>query len=691
MRSDKLFLAIALAAAAAMAHGASKLTVTADGVNLDGTTLAGGKLTADTAVSEIALNGGTLDLAGYTLTFNGAANKISVAAKTTITATESATLNLSATSGRYAQNFLKDVTFDGLLTVQFSGLATGQKYFLQEEKKDKSNTYTGETIFSNFRMEDNITDINAQASKFPRFMGANLFGNGKLTLKNGTHLFCNTGVNVEHNWSSLNVANDATSTARNILWLENSTTFKGDVCIADNSELVIGTKNGNISWSGNFNEAYGTISLFAGGSGSFSNNSAEGFPNSKICFLYPRDNLTGVSQYGTLVLRFGNSEINNTAKIGALSTDDRINNNKQAMPTLQVCNSTAGTRTLEIGGLGGDSTFYGTLCNGTSSAITAIDKVGNGTLTLGGANTYTGGTTISEGTLELKGEGSLGNGDIKFAGGKLAFASDAQSTDYLERIKNSSTAPVKISVAAGKEIVWNSSLDDSNTMGVEKSGKGTLQLGENFACIQGATLTIEEGELVNHADLSSVTLRVRSDNTVKAKLVNQGKLGPVVLYKVETDGIKTTEVARMDATGKITYAMNPGRAVEIAKLAYKYSNDALASNYDSYFETKVTSNGDNTYTYEITLKDEAKPAIEAGSDGQAATIEDQSIKFNHENMNLKPGLYYAISATTKPDTTQATVYKLYREDDTEFSLSADLPESGVLYYKVLVSDHENGN
>lgn len=542
MRSHKLLLAIALATAAAMAHGATKLTVTAAGVDLDGTPLADRKLTENTTVTEIELNGGSLDLAGYTLTFNGAANKISVTAQTTITATESATLKLSATSGRYAQNFLKDVTFDGLLTVQFSGLATGQKYFLQAETTDKSNTYTGETIFSNFRMEDNITDINAQASQFPRFMGANLFGNGKLTLKNGTHLFCNTGVNVEHNWSSLNVANDATSTARNILWLENSTTFKGDVCIANNSELVIGTKNGNISWSGNFNEACGTISLFAGGSGSFSNNSAEGFPKSKICFLYPRDNLSGVSQYGTLVLRFGNSEINNIAKIGALSTDDRINNNKQAMPTLQVCNSTAGTRTLEIGGLGGDSTFYGTLCNGTSSAITAIDKVGNGTLTLGGANTYTGGTTISGGTLEVANNDALStSGNIVFAGGTLKYGNDI-TTDFSDRIKNS-RSPICINTGDNDEIEWRTAIDDTNTGGITKSGNGTLTLSAEqvpsgaitvkdgtlkYSAVNGnittATFKIDDGAVLELDDNSTANQTINNDDKSRVKISGAGTL-----------------------------------------------------------------------------------------------------------------------------------------------------------------------
>jgi polygalacturonase len=55
-----------------------------------------------------------------------------------------------------------------------------------------------------------------------------------------------------------------------------------------------------------------------------------------------------------------------------------------------------------IGGLGSNTTFTGTIADGTSAIAphtVAITEVGSGTFTLSGANTYSGGTTVSNGTL----------------------------------------------------------------------------------------------------------------------------------------------------------------------------------------------------------------------------------------------------------------------------------------------------
>ena len=64
-------------------------------------------------------------------------------------------------------------------------------------------------------------------------------------------------------------------------------------------------------------------------------------------------------------------------------------------------NTTPGSNlvTWQVGGLGADTTFAGSITNGTSPSRTALTKVGAGTLTLTGAGTYTGPTLVSAGTL----------------------------------------------------------------------------------------------------------------------------------------------------------------------------------------------------------------------------------------------------------------------------------------------------
>jgi autotransporter-associated beta strand protein len=80
----------------------------------------------------------------------------------------------------------------------------------------------------------------------------------------------------------------------------------------------------------------------------------------------------------------------------------------------------AGTDTYVVGSLNMNTTFAGTISNGTQHAV-ALTEIGSGTLTLTGTNTYTGPTILSNGTLVVS--NPLGQGTLTVAGGTNTLSS----------------------------------------------------------------------------------------------------------------------------------------------------------------------------------------------------------------------------------------------------------------------------
>ena len=95
-----------------------------------------------------------------------------------------------------------------------------------------------------------------------------------------------------------------------------------------------------------------------------------------------------------------------TAFLGALTggSGSKLQGSSQTGP---------GVDTYVIGGLNSDTTFAGTIANGTSGATphtVAITKIGSGAFTLSGNNSYRGGTTVSNGTLLVNNIAGSGTG-----------------------------------------------------------------------------------------------------------------------------------------------------------------------------------------------------------------------------------------------------------------------------------------
>ena len=103
-----------------------------------------------------------------------------------------------------------------------------------------------------------------------------------------------------------------------------------------------------------------------------------------------------------------NHGVPSTVQIGALTGNGTLRIGNNGAGTID-----SGTDTFQIGATNLDTTFSGAITNHTA-AITAIKKVGTGTLTLSGPTSYTGATTVSAGALTVAGTGT--GGAVSMAG-----------------------------------------------------------------------------------------------------------------------------------------------------------------------------------------------------------------------------------------------------------------------------------
>lgn len=166
--------------------------------------------------------------------------------------------------------------------------------------------------------------------------------------------------------------------------------------IAQDVRLLQGVSGGGaVSVTGNIktarlagnNSGYiGTFTLPSGTRGLMWSNASAGSPGASW-------NLSG--QFG-LIETPGSA----TIRLGSLSGTNAA--------TQIAAFGGSGVKTLEVGERGNDSSFAGSIQDlstfgGGGSGAIALNKVGNGVLTLTNTNTYTGGTTVSAGLLNVTG------------------------------------------------------------------------------------------------------------------------------------------------------------------------------------------------------------------------------------------------------------------------------------------------
>jgi fibronectin-binding autotransporter adhesin len=237
------------------------------------------------------------------------------------------------------------------------------------------------------------------------------------------------------------------------------------------------TLNGNLSGAGNINKT-GAYSLFLGGdnsgfSGTFTS------AQSNVFFNAP----TAASAAAVWLINGGNQLAANFAGDGTLQLGSL------AGTSGLLTSAFSGTKTFQIGAMGADGIFYGTIANG--SGVLALTMVGSDTLTLAASNNYAGDTRIVNGTLALTNvaAASMSTVDMNIAdSGSLSFGGMFSATlGGLKGGRNLDFSSVALSVGNNSQSTTYSGNLSGVSSSLTKIGTGTLTL-TGSSGYDGATL-----------------------------------------------------------------------------------------------------------------------------------------------------------------------------------------------------------
>ncbi|HEX4129577.1 MAG TPA: autotransporter-associated beta strand repeat-containing protein [Pirellulales bacterium] len=440
-------------------------------------------------------------------------------------------LNGNTVNG-YANTIISDfgtkrTTISGSLSSETFTIAlvnTNNAIQLAASNGNKSGTSTDSLAIS-----ANITETAAGH-------GLTIIGNGTSTAATDNQLFL-SGTNNFSGGITLGDANAGTtySGAELDITGANALPTTGTITVNTNSALVIST-------SGTFGGGSQNLSLFGGGAGAITQNSAFDFEQAatwsgnitlngaaKISVTGGSNNATlaglitgsgtgpqlqktaggtlhitgpNNSNWGTDVTN-GVISVESTGALGtgSLTVDTSghnaaiaFNNATQSIGSLLFVAGGSGNITLNGTILQVSQTTDSTFGNGsvsiTGTGGLALLASSTNTLTLGGANAYTGGTTIGGGTLALGASGALASaGAVTISGGTLSVAAVSQTVGSFTQTSGTLTGSTGgITLGSG-----NYSLSGGYS-GITLSGSAGATLGSS-----GSTLTLASGNAYSGA------------------------------------------------------------------------------------------------------------------------------------------------------------------------------------------------
>ncbi|MEI7956988.1 MAG: autotransporter-associated beta strand repeat-containing protein, partial [Verrucomicrobiota bacterium] len=439
-------------------------------------------------------------------------------------------------------------------STRFDGIISGSGGSLTKQGSGTltlggANTYSGAT-----RISEGVLNIRNSSA-----LGS---GAGTTTVVSGAALQIQGNIAVAGEALTLNGMGIAGTGA--LLNVSGTNTYAGLLTLANNSR--INSDAGSLTLS-NPGTIIGSYALTVGGSGDTSISSNIG------CGSLTKDGignltLSGANSYtGDTIVTAGTLRMANPLAIPsgsgkgnvslAATTTLDLNNTGVTVNGLsgtgRVTNLQTGSASLTVGGNNQTCTFDGVI--GDGFGLTALAKVGTGTLTLTADNSYSGGTTIAAGALRVSGDSKLGiaadtptAGNIVIQAGATLAITESFTLDSNRGIAVGPSGAGTLDVAPTKTLSYGGTIADNvGSGGFTKSGGGTLVL--SGTSTYSGTTTVEAGVLtVNGSIANSASGHVQSGAT----LTGTGTTGAMTIDASGTLAPGNSAIGTLAVAGNLT-------------------------------------------------------------------------------------------------------------------------------------------
>ena len=506
--------------------GTGALALTGSSNYSGGTQLNDGTLQVGNAnalgTGALTVNGGTLDLAGNSISVPGLSGSGGTVANS-VSGTATLTASIASSTLTFSSS-LADGAGSVALTKAGAGTLT----------LSSSNSYSGGTSVN---------------SGVLTILNSNALGTGDVSIAAGGQVLVNANnLTVANNFVLNGMTTGGAIAGRDLSW-GNVTELSGTVTLNADSNIADWWSDRTIKLSGKITGTGGlTFDRITSGGGRFLvTGTANDYQGATIVIGKPTAD-------GMLFIGANNALPTGTA-VTLNDADLYLNGFNQTLASITgsgaftVQNGSSINSRLTLGASDASSTFGGSIKDGgvsvygwtTGAATVALTKTGTGALALTGSSNYSGGTTVSNGTLQIANASALGTGSLSVNGGTLDLNANSVTVSALSgsggTITNTALATTGTLTAnvSGSCNYAGAVVDGAGSVSLDKEGAGTLTL---TGSISTAEVIANGGslQLAQSGSIGSITIGSAGKLELSANNVNSAKVLDTSALSIATGG-----------------------------------------------------------------------------------------------------------------------------------------------------------